>query len=82
MSKHDKFRKNPCTPTAAKKSAKSESDTPAAANPWKSVINLTTPSVEICVKTPPPPQKQSVRDKNPGAFTIMSQIMRTFATYP
>ena len=52
MSKHDKFRKNPCTPTAAEKSAKSVSDTPADANPWKSVINLTTPSVEICVKTP------------------------------
>ena len=28
MSKHDKFRKNPCTPAAAKKSAKSVSDTP------------------------------------------------------
>ena len=52
MSKYDKFRKNPCTPTAAEKSAKSVSDTPADANPWKSVINLTTPSVEICVKKP------------------------------
>ena len=53
MSKYDKFRKNPCTPTAAEKSAKSVSDTPAAANPWKSVINLTTPSVEICVNPHP-----------------------------